>query len=72
MVPVVNSFTFVISVLVPQIFTPHTQDGRGFGVCIFVGVIFCVLIREFVGIYNVVTNLMRDTNYLGYFVALNY
>ena len=29
-----------------------------------------LLIREFVGIHNVVTNLMRATNYLGYFVAL--
>ena len=27
-----------------------------------------LFIREFVGIYNVVTNLMRATNYIGYFV----
>ena len=27
-----------------------------------------MLIREFVGIHNVVTNLMRATSYLGYFV----
>ena len=31
-----------------------------------------LLIREFVGIHNVVTNLMRATNYLGYFVALGF
>ena len=27
-----------------------------------------MLFREFVGIHNFVTNLMRATNYLGYFV----
>ena len=27
-----------------------------------------LLIREFFGIHNIVTNLMRATNYLGYFV----
>ena len=27
-----------------------------------------LLIREFVGIHNVVTNLMRATNYPGYYV----
>ena len=31
-----------------------------------------LLIREFVNIHNVVTNLMRDTNQLGYFVALGF
>ena len=31
-----------------------------------------VLIREFVGIHNVVANLTRATNYLGYFVALDF
>ena len=31
-----------------------------------------VLVREFTGIHNVVTNLMRATNYLGYFVALGF
>ena len=31
-----------------------------------------VLIREFVGINNVLTNLMRATNYLGYFVVMGF
>ena len=31
-----------------------------------------VLIREFVDIHNIVTNLMRAKNYLGYFVDLGF
>ena len=50
-----------------QTFTRYWYNS-GVQPCLYDG----MLIREFVDIHNVVTNLMIDTNYLGYFMALSF